>query len=246
MTGAGAFAVIACDSVGSTNDEAKILAANGAEHGTAVWALEQTAGRGRADRRWHSPRGNLFLSAILRPAVSPARAAELSFVAACAVADAVRGLGVGAVAVKWPNDILVAGAKIAGLLLEASIGADGGLDWVVLGIGINIAAAPKDTPYPAACLAEFVAPAPDPRSLCDRTLEALSLWLDRWRIDGFEPVRAAWLGQAHGLGGLIALSERGQVARGHFVDLDRDGALLLDTEQGVRRIAVGDVLFGAG
>src|SRR6202035_1665378 len=103
------FSLVAYDRLGSTSDEAKMLAANGAGHGTVVWAREQTGGRGRLDRSWISPRGNLFVSAILRPDATPAQAGALSFVAALAVTEAAESFlpDTAKVTLKWPNDVLV-------------------------------------------------------------------------------------------------------------------------------------------
>ena len=117
------WTLVALDSVGSTNDEAGRLAEAGAREGTFVWAKEQTGGRGRRGRRWASPVGNLYCSTILRPDCPAARVAELGFVAALAVADLV--LEGRAVRVKWPNDVLVDGGKVAGILPESSISQDG-------------------------------------------------------------------------------------------------------------------------
>src|SRR6185436_12611332 len=129
------WTLVALQSVGSTNDEAARLAAAGAAEGTVVWAREQTAGRGRRGRHWASPVGNLYTSAIVRPDCPAARAAELGFVAALAVADMVPAGR--PVRLKWPNDVLVEGAKVAGILPESSIGADGQAEHVILGIGVN-------------------------------------------------------------------------------------------------------------
>jgi len=135
------WTLVALQSVGSTNDEATRLAETGAAEGTVVWSREQTGGRGRRGRHWASPIGNLYSSTILRPACSAPRAAELGFVAALAVADMVpAGRDV---RVKWPNDVLVDGGKIAGILPESAIGAGGEVEHVVLGIGVNVAFAPQ-------------------------------------------------------------------------------------------------------
>jgi len=117
------WTLVAFDSVGSTNDEATRLAEAGAPEGTFVWAQTQTGGRGRRGRRWASPVGNLYCSTVLRPQCPAPRAAELGFVAALAVADLVRDGR--AVRVKWPNDVLVEGGKVAGILPESSIAQDG-------------------------------------------------------------------------------------------------------------------------
>ena len=136
------YALIALDEAGSTNDEAKARAAAGAPDGTVVWARQQRAGRGRRGRDWVSPPGNLYVSVILRPACEARHVAQLSFVAALAVLDLVDGPLPGRARCKWPNDILVDGAKVAGILLESALEPGGRVDWVVLGIGVNLASHP--------------------------------------------------------------------------------------------------------
>ena len=231
--------------LGSTSDEAKALAAAGAPAGTVIWALEQTGGRGRLDRRWSSPRGNLFSSFLLRPEATPAQAAELGFVAALAVADAVASFIAQPddIRLKWPNDVLVDGAKIAGILLEARSASSGLVDWVVLGIGINIAAAPEGTPYPATCVAGLTQTAPSVETVLEALATSLAHWLDIWDRRGFPPIREAWLDRARGLGETLQIRQGNATLSGRFLDLDLDGALVLETETGVRRITAGDVYF---
>ena len=238
------FTAVLRDSVGSTSDEAKALAAAGAAHGTLVWALEQTAGRGRLDRQWQSPRGNLYTSCILRPDVTPARAAELGFVAALAVAETVRALLPAAVpvALKWPNDVLVDGGKVAGILLEAQSGPRGAIDWLVLGMGINVVAAPTDTLYRAVALQPLGAVA-DAKLVLELLYGALAERLDDWQRSGFAGIRARWLALARGLGQPIQIRQGAEMVEGRFVDLDPDGALVLETSGGRRRITTGDVHF---
>ncbi|HLZ65182.1 MAG TPA: biotin--[acetyl-CoA-carboxylase] ligase [Aliidongia sp.] len=238
------FTAVLRDSVGSTSDEAKALAADGAPHGTLVWAKEQTAGRGRLDRRWQSPPGNLYTSCILRPGVAPARAAELGFVAALAVAETARALLPPAVPVelKWPNDVLVDGGKVAGILLEAQSGPNGMVDWVVLGMGVNVVAAPTDTPYRAVALQPLGAVA-DLGMVLELLYGALAERLDDWRDHGFAGIRTRWLKLARGLGQAIEVRQGDGIVGGRFVDLDHDGALVLETAGGRRGITTGDVHF---
>ena len=150
------YRLLRYDTIGSTNDAAKALARAGAAEGTLVWAGEQTAGRGRRGRGWVSPPGNLYLSLIMRPAVAPARAAQLGFVAALALAEGVGALCGPALEIrcKWPNDILVAGRKLAGILLESEITDGDAIDFVVIGTGTNLASQPSGVEYPATSLAE--------------------------------------------------------------------------------------------
>ena len=234
------FTAVLRDSVGSTSDEAKALAAAGASHGTLVWALEQTAGRGRLDRHWQSPRGNLYTSCILRPGVTPARAAEVGFVAALAVAETVRALLPAAVSValKWPNDVLVDGGKIAGILLESAIGQTGQVQHVVAGIGVNVGFAPElpEMRYRGSALGGSV------ETALEKLTAALAARLAEWRREGFATVRAAWLAKAGPLGAEVDVKLGDGLVRGRFAGLDREGALLLDTASGPRKIVSGELL----
>jgi BirA family biotin operon repressor/biotin-[acetyl-CoA-carboxylase] ligase len=230
------WTLVALDSVGSTNDEATQLAESGAPEGTLVWAREQTGGRGRRGRRWASPRGNLYTSTILRPECSAPRAAELGFVAALAVADIVPpGRDV---RVKWPNDVLVDGGKVAGILLESAVGQGGRVQHVVAGVGINVTFAPRlaEMRYPGATLGGTVEKA------LEKLATALAARLAQWRRLGFETVRAAWLAKAGPLGAEVDVRLGEELVHGRFAGLDREGALLLETAAGPRKIVSGELL----
>src|SRR5690348_1654566 len=139
------------DTIGSTNDEAKALARAGAAEGTLVWAGEQTAGRGRRGRVWSSPPGNLYLTLIVRPSVPPPRAAQLGFIASVALAEGIAALCGPSLDIgcKWPNDILIAGRKLAGILLESEISGGEATDFVVIGSGANLMSRPDEVEYKA-------------------------------------------------------------------------------------------------
>ena len=228
----------------STNEEARRLAESGCPHGTVIWADAQTAGHGRYGRSWHSPPGNLFLSVVLRPSGSASRGPELGFLAAVVVAECVAGLlpRPDCVALKWPNDVQIDGAKVAGILPEAQSAGDG-LAWVVLGVGLNLAHAPADTPYPATSLRAHGATVTPERGL-RAFLAPLGHWLRRWDEAGFGQVRTAWLARAQGRGQEVTVKLGNRQERGIFRDLDADGAMLLETTHGLRRITAGDVAFG--
>jgi BirA family biotin operon repressor/biotin-[acetyl-CoA-carboxylase] ligase len=234
------------DTVASTSDVARELARDGAADGTVVWARRQTAGRGRLGRPFASPSGNLYASFVLRLRVAPAAAAALSFVAALAVAEAAAAVlsRTDAVTLKWPNDVLVDGAKLAGILLEASTTPAGGLDFLVLGIGINVTSHPTDvlpvTTDLGAAGARVTVPA-----LLERLAERLHAWRERWQVDGFPPVRAAWLARAHGLGRPIEVRVGNTLISGSFADLDADGAMIVASPAGHRRVTAGDVALVA-
>lgn len=223
--------------IGSTNAEAIRLARAGAAHGTAVTAAEQTGGRGRMGRSWQSPPGNLYVSFVLRPAVAAPAAAQIGFVAALAVADAVDASLPGHAVLKWPNDVLVDGAKISGILAERG---DEASPWLVLGIGLNIAAAPDGLAYTATCLHAQGAVVTVDAALAALTT-ALRTRVDQWTTHGFAPVRTGWLARAHPPGTRLRVSLGDGALDCSFDGLADDGALLVRTPDGQRRLVAGDV-----
>lgn len=228
--------LVALESVGSTNDEAARLADAGAPEGTVVWAREQTGGRGRRGRSWASPAGNLYTSTVLRPDCPAARAAELGFVAALAVADIVAAGR--AVRVKWPNDVLIDGGKVAGILLESAIAQTGVAEHVIAGIGINVSFAPQlpEMRYPGAALGGSV------ETALEQFTAALAARLAEWRREGFAAVRTHWLAKAGPLGAELDVKLGDELVRGRFGGVDHEGALLLETPSGPRRIVSGELL----
>lgn len=234
--------------VGSTNDEARRLAEAGAPAGQVVVAAEQTAGRGRSGRAWTSPPGNLYASVLLRPTQDLRAFGQLSLIASLALAEAVASLAAtpSEVSLKWPNDVLLRGGKIAGILLES--GGDGGAGgrFLIIGSGVNLLNAPEDTPYPATSLAREGITGVTAERLLAAYLEALERWRARWERDGFAEVRKAWLARAANLHGPIRLRLPGGEIAGRFADLSPGGALIVEFENGSRReIAAGDVVLGA-
>ncbi len=235
------FTVWHHDTIGSTNDEARRWAAGGAPHGTVVHADQQTAGRGRLSHTWFSPPGNLYISILLRTGQPAARTAELSFLAALAVADTVEALlpRQTRAMLKWPNDVLVSGAKIAGILLEMVDEA------TIMGIGLNVLEAPSNTAYKTTTIVGNggIASVDGARDiLLDRLGRHFSVWL----AEGFAPIREQWLDRSYPIGAAIRASSAGTPVVGHFAGLDVDGALLLDTPEGRQRIVAGDVFPTGG
>ncbi len=228
----------------STNDEACRLAAGGAAEGTLVWANEQTRGRGRRGRSWISPPGNLYASLILRPNVELAQAVQLSFLGAVALGEAVNRVAPkNRLRFKWPNDILLEGRKLAGILLESSASRTG-FEWMVLGIGVNLCSFPEDVDFPATCLADTGYADVTATELLEQFCSAFENWYIRWRVHGFEPVRGEWLRSVAGLGKTVELRLEKETLRGRFSDLDMQGALVLDLPfGGQRKITAGDVFF---
>jgi BirA family biotin operon repressor/biotin-[acetyl-CoA-carboxylase] ligase len=234
-----AYRLVALDRVDSTNEEAKRRAREGAGEGTLVWAREQTRGRGRRGREWISPRGNLYLSLVLRPEVPQARHGELGFVAALALGETIDAFVPPLVELryKWPNDVLVSGRKASGILLESESGAE----WLVLGVGVNVAHAPEGTETPATSLVEAGADEAGVAAVLDRFARLFLVWADRWRADGFAPIRAAWLRRAQGVGEMVRVRLPNETLEGRFADLDVSGALVLETASGRRLVTAGEV-----
>jgi BirA family biotin operon repressor/biotin-[acetyl-CoA-carboxylase] ligase len=233
---------IAFDRAASTNDEARRLAEAGASERLAVTADVQTAGRGRQGRAWVSPHGNLHVSFVLRPSVKPAEAGAFGFGVAVAVAETIERLAHGVDAkCKWPNDVLVGGKKVAGILLE-SRGTPETLDWLICGIGLNVAEAPEKTAWPATSLTSLGANVPVERALETMTAR-FDHWYRHWLIEGFAPLRQAWLARAHALGKMLKVGRNGDEREGKFVGLDPSGALVLEHAGGRREtISYGEVL----
>lgn len=244
------FGLLALDQAGSTNDVARGLAETGdARDLLVVTARTQTAGRGRRGRTWVSPAGNLHASLLIRQEGPLARAAELGFAAAAALAAALGDLVPAAsFRCKWPNDVMAAAgpdhprAKICGMLLDGA-----GDGWLVLGLGVNVAAAPPpdQVMQPATALADLGwsgGPEPVLAQFCRRFGPLLAAW----RAEGFAPVRRAWLDRALGLGETAVVRLETETLTGRFSALDDDGALVLDQgPAGCRRILAGDVFFPA-
>jgi BirA family biotin operon repressor/biotin-[acetyl-CoA-carboxylase] ligase len=228
----------------STNDRARELADGGAAHGEVVIAESQTAGRGRRGRSWSSPPGqNLYLSVILRPSLPPQRAPELTLVASVAACDACRKAGVDA-GIKWPNDLLVGGRKVAGILTELSAESDA-VHWVVLGIGVNLNSASDDFPADLRAVASSLSierGQPVPRALfAAALLSELEQWLDLHAAEGFAPIRDAWRERSVTLGREVRVDGDGGEIAGVAEDIDASGALLVRTSEGLERVVAGDV-----
>ena len=224
---------------GSTNADMLSLARSGIAEGVWLRAQRQTGGRGRQGRVWVSPPGNFYGSTVVRVRGSDPPAATLALVAAVAVEEAVGVyLAPHHAQIKWPNDLLLDGAKLSGILLERAG------DAVVVGIGVNLAHYPADTERVATSLAADGA-APDPADFAETLAEAFARWLGIWRGQGLAPVRARWLERAHPVGtALTARLPDGSAIDGLFGGLDGDGALILRLADGASRVIhAGDVFL---
>jgi BirA family biotin operon repressor/biotin-[acetyl-CoA-carboxylase] ligase len=236
------YRLIAREEVGSTNDEARDLIAAGVRQGAVVWAESQNAGRGRLGRDWVSPPGNLYCSIVMRPQVEQARLPEISFAAALAVRDALATLVPPATALefKWPNDVLAGGRKVAGILVEAEKLPDEDRTALIVGIGINVVSAPRETDYPATCVSA-VARAPRVSRLLSSLVAALDRRVELWTRNGFAAIRQDWMNHAYGVGGRVTSSNG---ISGTFTGLDETGALIVSMIDGERRRLVsGSVRF---
>lgn len=242
--------LIAHDEIDSTNDEAKRLVQAGETGPLWIVAARQTKGRGRLGRSWTSLSGNLHASLILSGFGPAAIAPQLGFVAGVATISALLEAtgATGRLALKWPNDILLDDAKLAGILLEgaylpqAATAPFGGLACVI-GIGVNCVAAPSDVPGPVSDLSRL-SPAPTASDvfslLSDKLLETLDLWAGG---DGFAALRERWLAHAAGLGREIEVKLARETVIGRFDTIDATGRLMLSTREGQRIIEAGDVFL---
>jgi BirA family biotin operon repressor/biotin-[acetyl-CoA-carboxylase] ligase len=221
------------DTVGSTNDRARELAAAGRED-VVVLADEQTGGRGRLDRAWSAPAGGVWLSVLCRPAVPPGEAPVFTLAAAVATTRACREAGADA-SIKWPNDVLVGGEKVAGVLTEMEGEADR-VSWLVVGVGVNANVDPGRlaTDRPATSLRAAVGDV-DRRAFVQRLVEEFhALRTDR------EAVVPAWRESAETLGRRVRVETPGGEVVGEAVDVEFPGALVVETGEGRRRVTAGD------
>lgn len=214
----------------------------------AFWIVAdaQTAGRGRRGAAWSAPSGNLMATGVYRLAATPAEAAQLSFAMALAVSDVALACAADApVTVKWPNDVLIDGAKLSGILLEA-VSAPRGVD-LMAGVGINVAHAPEVEGRRTVSLADLNPNAPPDRdAVLEQVIEGFERWMAAWAREGFGGLRPAWLARAHGLKGRVQARLPDRVLEGLFVDLAPDGALIMDTGEGRVSVHAGDVFFASG
>ncbi|MBT3991364.1 MAG: biotin--[acetyl-CoA-carboxylase] ligase [Rhodospirillaceae bacterium] len=240
------FNLVKLDSIGSTNEELKqrTLKENAAE-GLVVWALEQTAGKGRQKRDWVSKPGNMYCSVLFRPDCAMAEAAQIGFLPVIAAGEALVSLlgNAAPLRYKWPNDLLLNRKKIGGALLEAGVGQNGLAAWVVIGCGLNLQHYPDGTRFPATSVHDEMDTDLAIEAVIEAYLQCLASWYHRWQEDGFEPVRQAWLASAHTFDEPLVIETGSDVVSGPFRDLDENGALVIETDDGPRRISVGDVYF---
>ena len=243
-------AIHVLDEIDSTNAEARRRAEAGEITSQWIIARRQSAGRGRRGREWNSDTGNLFATLLTLTRKPPAEAAQVTFVAALAVADLLDAFAVpGVVSIKWPNDVLIAGEKASGILIESGVHASGAL-WLAIGIGVNLAHAPEGTERPATSLAAHlrsdVAYPPPIEAAATVLAEAFAVWQARWDSLGFQPILDAWTARTEGLDGPCVARLGHETINGVAEGVAPDGALRLRTADGaLRLISAGDVFFGA-
>lgn len=235
------------ESLPSTVDLCRARAEAGEADGLAILALRQSAGKGTHGRSWADCPGNLALSVLWRPGGPAAAVGCWGLLAGVAVAEALATfLPLEApLALKWPNDVLLGGGKIVGILVESATAAEDALAWLSFGIGVNLAAAPEVPGRRTACLAAYGAP-PSPQQAAGVVLAALARWRDRMVREGFAPVRDAFLQRAPRPGTRLSLRRGAENIVGRFAGLDTGGALLLHTSQGLRAFAAGEVTSQTG
>lgn len=241
--------ILLLDQTDSTNAEARRRAEAGETGPLWIVARRQFGGRGRRGRQWESQDGNLFCTLLQVTQKSPAEAAQVTFVAALAVADLLDAWAPPSlVTIKWPNDVMLAGNKASGVLVESGAHEGGGL-WLAVGIGVNLASAPTGTERPATALVHHlrgdVAAPPSVEVAAARLAEAFDVWMTRWETLGFQPILDAWRARTTGLEGPATARLGRETVEGRAEGVAPDGALKLRLADGsLRLISAGDVFFG--
>jgi len=242
------YHLLSYDVLDSTSAEAKRLAGGGASHGAVIWAKRQTAGRGRMGREWVSAEGNLYTTILLSPNAPLAECAQLSFVAALAVAETLEGIvpDPSQIACKWPNDVLVGGKKISGILLESFSTKElvTARQWIAVGVGINVDNFPEHVMFPATCLREAGVELISAKIVLSRFVHHFVACYDLWAAEGFAPIEKAWRKRAYQLGKPVEVLVGEDHIGGVFEGIDAQGNMLLrDKHKKTIRIAAGDVFY---
>ena len=243
------YRLVRMETVDSTNAEAKRRAKAGEPGPLWIWSARQSQGRGRGGREWISQHGNLFASLLIGVNCPIRTAGQLALVAGIIAYDTIAKLiayeGRSELLLKWPNDVLLSGEKVAGMLLVNVGSPVDNRSVVIIGTGINLANHPEDLPQPAVSLAAYgmtVTP--------DDALEVLAAttqdWLARWAEGArFPSIRRAWLDRAGPTGRPMRVTIDGVETEGTYAGLDSDGALRLRTSEGEARVTAGDVFFAS-
>ncbi len=234
--------VYAYDVVTTTNDLAHFLAREGEAEGSVVVAKGQTQGRGRHGKEWVSPEGGLYFSFILRPGLEPERVSRVTLTVGWAVAGCLQELGVGAVSVKWPNDVLLDGKKVCGILTEMSLTADK-VDYLVVGVGVNVNTAQKDLPQAAVSLAAVAGRTFDIDDLAHILLKRIDTGYGLLLGHKFCHILDDLRGMSHiFLGGRVRVTNGERVVSGYAMDFDEDGGLVVRRDNGIEEcVAAGSL-----
>ena len=241
--------ILLLDQTDSTNADARRRADAGETGPLWIVARRQSEGRGRRGRQWESQDGNLFSTLLQLTRKSPAEAAQVTFVAALAIADLLDAYAPASlVTIKWPNDVMLAGEKTSGVLVESGAHETGGL-WLAVGIGVNLARAPEGTERPATALVHHlrgdVTAPPTIEVAAAKLAEVFDVWMTRWETLGFQPILDAWRARTPGLDGPAVARLGRETVEGTAEGVAPDGALKLRLADGsLRLISAGDVFFG--
>ena len=235
------------ESVESTNKLAKQEIQKGAQEGLIVIAEQQSAGRGRYNRHWHSPRGGLYFTLVLRPPIEPESAPLFSLLASCAVVEGVRGIGLDHVSVKWPNDILIGQDKLAGILCEL-VSTHNNEYFIVAGIGINhnstTADFPKDSEYSFTTIRDHLGKTTSKARLFCSIINSVDRMLGSViRENSYEAVLKIWRGMSSTLGNRVRVFDGSHTYVGIAEELLDDGSLLVQTDYGEKIVTTGDVRY---
>jgi len=235
--------VIAYESLDSTNNTAYELAEKGGKEGTVVIAENQKKGKGRQGRRWTSPKGGIYLSCILKPEIEPREVAKITLVTAVAVCNAIREIVDVTAMIKWPNDIVIDKKKVCGILTEMKAEQDK-VNFVIVGIGVNVDMASSQLPKGATSLARESHNKVTKVAVTQSILENLEGQIELFNEDGFNKIRDKWRDYSATLGHQVKVNCHNEKIEGQALDVDKDGALVVRLDSGIqRRILSGDVVI---
>lgn len=242
------YDLIAFDQIDSTNLEAKRVAKTNRSRDFVIWSKSQSSGRGRGSKKWESGNGNLLLSILLNRNIDIKQQPQLSFVTAIAVYETIKQIAHSSVVnldirLKWPNDVLVNGQKIAGILLESfNIN---GVNPLIIGIGININNLPNHIDQSATSLVDEGIDILDIRYVLDILITNFDKYFDIWQEQTFTAIRTIWLSNAAKLNQEVIISDGRNPVIGIFRDMDDNGNIVIETSDGKKRtMLTGDVFFG--
>ena len=232
------------DEVNSTNEKANELAAN-VEEGTVIIAEKQKKGIGRFGREWISPKGGVYVSVILKPKISPIDASKMTLIAGIAVAKVIRKLGLDA-KLKWPNDVLIHGKKVGGILTSIST-KEGKIDYIIVGIGINanvdISMFPKELQKSVTSLKGELKTEVSTEKIIEDILYEIEINYETFKEGNFTYLLNEWKRLSNTIGKRVKIKMRTEVIEGEAVGVNRDGALILKLEDGsLKNIIAGECL----